>query len=300
MNVEKVHIYKADFLLLITAAIWGAAFVAQRMGMDHMGPHLFNASRFALGAISLLPLIWLRSRKGVRDNFLQAGDAKSVLKGGLLAGSLLFAASSLQQVGLIYTTAGKAGFITGLYVVLVPLLGLFWKQNPGLGGWIGATLSAVGLYFLTITSQLTIAYGDFLIFLCAIAFALHVLAIGWLAPRIDCIKLSSAQFAVSSFFSLIVALFIEEISWEAIKEAMIPILYAGLGSSGIAYTLQVVAQKDAPPAHASIILSLESVFAALAGWAILSETMDNRSVLGCFLMFSGMLAAQLWPRKKAK
>ncbi|MFP4168723.1 MAG: DMT family transporter [Desulfonatronovibrionaceae bacterium] len=295
MAMERVHIYKADFLLLITAAIWGAAFVAQRMGMDHMGPYLFNASRFALGAVSLLPLIWLRDRKGVKESVFQAGDPVSVLWGGLLAGVLLFAASTLQQVGIIYTTAGKAGFITGLYVVLVPLLGLFWRQNPGAGGWIGACLSAIGLYFLTITSELTIAYGDFLVFLCAIAFALHVLAIGWLAPRIDCIKLSSAQFAVTAVLSFIVALFVEEISWTAIKGALVPILYAGIGSSGIAYTLQVVAQKEAPPAHASIILSLESVFAALAGWAILSETMDDRSILGCFLMFSGMLAAQLWP-----
>ncbi|MFP4658490.1 MAG: DMT family transporter, partial [Desulfonatronovibrionaceae bacterium] len=192
MAMERVHIYKADFLLLITAAIWGAAFVAQRMGMDHMGPYLFNASRFALGAVSLLPLIWLRDRKGVKESVFQAGDPVSVLWGGLLAGVLLFAASTLQQVGIIYTTAGKAGFITGLYVVLVPLLGLFWRQNPGAGGWIGDCLSAIGLYLLTITSELTIAYGDFLVFLCAIAFALHVLAIGWLAPRIDCIKLSSA------------------------------------------------------------------------------------------------------------
>jgi drug/metabolite transporter (DMT)-like permease len=300
MSLEKTHIYKADFLLLITAAIWGAAFVAQRMGMDHMGPYMFNASRFALGALSLVPLIWLRSKKGVKENFLQAGDFKSVFMAGLLAGVLLFAASTLQQVGLIYTTAGKAGFITGLYVVLVPLLGLIWKQNPGLGGWVGAFLSAIGLYFLSITSELTIAYGDFLVLLCAIGFALHVLAIGWLAPRIDCIKLSAAQFAVTSILSFVVAVFLEEISWQAIQDAIIPILYAGIGSSGIAYTLQVVAQKEAPPAHASIILSLESVFAALAGWIILSETMDNRSILGCFLMFSGMLAAQLWPRKKAK
>ncbi len=295
MYTGKLQVYKADFLLLVTAAIWGAAFVAQRVGMDHMGPYLFNASRFALGSVSLLPLIWIRSRRKIQDNPLQAGDAKSVFKAGLIAGVLLFGSSTLQQIGLIYTTAGKAGFITGLYVVLVPLLGLIWKQNPGLGGWVGAILSAVGLYFLTINKGFSIAYGDFLVFLCAFGFALHVLAIGWLAPRIDCIKLSSAQFAICAALSFLVALFVEEISWAAIRETLIPVLYAGVGSAGIAYTLQVVAQKDAPPAHASIILSLESVFATLSGWIILNETMSNRSILGCFLMFSGMLAAQLWP-----
>jgi drug/metabolite transporter (DMT)-like permease len=296
MGKEVLRIYKADFLLFLTAMIWGAAFVAQRMGMDHVGPFLFNGIRFGLGCISLWPLIWLREKKGFKETVFQASDLKTVLKAGLIAGVLLFAGSTLQQVGIIYTTAGKAGFITGLYVVIVPILGLIWKQRPGPGVWIGAFLAAVGLYFLSITEELTIAYGDFLVLLCAMVFALHVLAIGWLAPRVDCIKLASAQFGVNSILSLMVAVFVEDISWQGIMDGLLPILYGGFMSAGVAYTLQVVAQKDAPPAHASIILSLESVFAALSGWIILDEQLTCRAILGCVLMFAGMLAAQLWPK----
>jgi len=296
MGKEVLRIYKADFLLFLTAMIWGAAFVAQRMGMDHVGPFLFNGIRFGLGCISLWPLIWLREKKGFKETVFQASDLKTVLKAGLIAGVLLFGGSTLQQVGIIYTTAGKAGFITGLYVVIVPILGLIWKQRPGPGVWIGAFLAAVGLYFLSITEELTIAYGDFLVLLCAMVFALHVLAIGWLAPRVDCIKLASAQFGVNSILSLMVAVFVEDISWQGIMDGLLPILYGGFMSAGVAYTLQVVAQKDAPPAHASIILSLESVFAALSGWIILDEQLTCRAILGCVLMFAGMLAAQLWPK----
>ena len=296
MGKEILRIYKADFLLFLTAMIWGAAFVAQRMGMDHVGPFLFNGIRFGLGCISLWPLIWLRGKKGFKETVFQASDLKTVLKAGLIAGVLLFGGSTLQQVGIIYTTAGKAGFITGLYVVIVPILGLIWKQRPGPGVWIGAFLAAVGLYFLSITEELTIAYGDFLVLLCAMVFALHVLAIGWLAPRVDCIKLASAQFGVNSILSLMVAVFVEDISWQGIMDGLLPILYGGFMSAGVAYTLQVVAQKDAHPAHASIILSLESVFAALSGWIILDQQLTCRAILGCVLMFAGMLASQLWPK----
>ncbi|WP_457755996.1 DMT family transporter [Thermodesulfatator indicus] len=290
-----MNTYKADFLLLLAAIIWGGAFVAQRMGMDHIGPLWFNGIRFGLGCLSLLPLIWYRRKKGITLPFLYPTNRNTFLKAGFLVGTLLFLASILQQVGIVYTTAGKAGFITGLYVVMVPLLGLFWKQRPGLGVWIGVILAATGLYFLSITEEFTIAYGDFLVFLCAMVFSLHVLAIGWFAPRVDCIELASFQFGLTSILSLWAALFLEDISWQALKGAVIPILYGGFMSAGIAFTLQIVAQRDAPPAHAAIIMSLESVFAALAGWFILGETLNVREIFGCILMFAGMLTAQLWP-----
>ena len=296
MAKQALRIYKADFLLFLAAMIWGAAFVAQRVGMDHIGPFLFNGIRFGLGSISLWPLIWFREKKSVNSPLSQPSDLTTALKAGLIAGVLLFGGSTLQQVGIIYTTAGKAGFITGLYVVIVPILGLFWKQRPSPGVLIGAFLAVVGLYFLSITNELTIAYGDFLVLLCAVFFALHVLVIGWLAPRVDCIKLSSVQFGVNSILSFMVAVFVEDISWQGIMDGLLPILYGGFMSAGVAYTLQVVAQKDAPPAHASIILSLESVFAAISGWIILDEQLTSRAILGCTLMFTGMLAAQLWPK----
>ncbi|WP_028575468.1 DMT family transporter [Desulfonatronovibrio hydrogenovorans] len=286
---------KADALLLLTALIWGVAFVAQRAGMDHMGPFIYNAVRFGLGAASLLPVIWYRQKKGLVDHaFQKHTDKSALLKAGIISGLLLFLGSSLQQVGIVYTTAGKAGFITGLYVVIVPVLGLIWKIRPGPGVWLGALLAASGLYFLTITDGLRIEFGDFLVLLCAVAFALHVLAIGWLVTKVDCVKLAAAQFLVTSVLSFIVALVFEEILLSSLRDGLIPILYGGIMSAGVAYTLQIVAQREALPGHAAIILSLESVFAVIAGWMILSEYLGIREISGCILMFSGMLAAQIY------
>ncbi|MFP4397830.1 MAG: DMT family transporter [Desulfonatronovibrio sp.] len=289
---------KADLLLLLTALIWGSAFVAQRAGMDHMGPFIYNGIRFGLGAVTLIPLMWYRHKKNITDPVFQEKGSAYLLKAGLITGVLLFLGSSLQQVGIVYTTAGKAGFITGLYVVIVPVLGLVWKQRPGAGVWIGAVLAVAGLYLLTISDDLIIEFGDFLVLLCAAAFALHVLAIGWLVARVDCVKLAAAQFAVTSLLSLAVASVFEEVLLSSLINGIIPILYGGIMSAGIAYTLQIVAQRQAPPAHAAIILSLESVFAVLAGWIILSEILGGREIAGCLLMFAGMLCAQLYPLKK--
>ncbi|MFO7726983.1 MAG: DMT family transporter [Desulfonatronovibrio sp.] len=290
--------FKADALLLLTALIWGSAFVAQRAGMDHMGPFIYNGIRFGLGAVTLIPLIWYRHKKNITDLSFQESSPGYFFKAGLITGVLLFLGSSLQQVGIVYTTAGKAGFITGLYVVIVPVLGLVWKQRPGAGVWIGAVLAVAGLYLLTISDDLRIELGDFLVFLCAVAFALHVLAIGWLVARVDCVKLAAAQFAVTSVLSLVVAFVFEEVLPSALIDGIIPILYGGIMSAGIAYTLQIVAQRQAPPAHAAIILSLESVFAVLAGWIILNEILGGREIAGCLLMLTGMLCAQLYPLKK--
>ena len=296
MKITVPETLKIDFLLFITALIWGSAFVAQRAGMDHMGPYIFNAIRFALGAVSLVPLIYYRQKKGLLDHPFQGKESFVLLiKAGSIAGILLFLGSGLQQVGIVYTTAGKAGFITGLAVVMVPIFGLIRKEAQGKGVWISALLAIIGLYFLSVNQDqnFKIEFGDFLIFLCAIAFALHILAIGWLVTRIDCIILAATQFSVNSILSFVMALAFEENTLKAIIDGAIPILYGGLGSVGIAYTLQIVAQRKAKPAHAAIILSLESVFAVLAGWLILSEAMGSREIWGCALMLAGMLVAQL-------
>jgi drug/metabolite transporter (DMT)-like permease len=222
-------------------------------------------------------------------------SSNQAILGGGLAGLVLFAGATLQQVGLVYTTAGKAGFITGLYVVIVPLLGLLWKQWPGWGGWAGAIIAAVGLYFLSVTAEFNLAPGDAWELAGAFMWATHVLILGWLSPRVDVLKLACAQYAVCCCLSLIVAGFTETITVNGLRGATIPILYGGVMSVGIAYTLQVVAQRVAPPTHAAIILSLEAVFAALAGWLILGEVLTSRGLLGCGLMLAGMLVAKLWP-----
>jgi len=281
---------KADILLLLTASIWGFAFVAQRVGMDYVGPFTYNAVRFAIGSLSLIPLILLMPKN--KSASLPTAR-KSFWFGGLLAGGALFAGASFQQADLVYTTAGKAGFITGLYVVMVPLLGLLWRQRPHVATWIGALMAAIGLYFLSVTEEFTIAFGDLLVLCSAFFWAGHVLLIGWLAPRTDSLKLASAQFAICSLLSFVTAFAIETVAIETIMQAAIPILYGGLGSVGIAYTLQVIAQREANPAHSAIILSLEGVFAAIGGWLMLGEILSLRSLFGCALMLGGMLLSEL-------
>mgnify|MGYP001817736526 FL=1 len=291
----KGRTVKSDALLLATAIIWGFAFVAQRVGMDYVGPFTFNGIRFAIGSLSLLPLVVMsREQRTATHKILPPAGSKTILFGGAALGLALFAGASLQQIGLVYTTAGKAGFITGLYVIMVPLLGLFWRQQPKIGTWIGAVLAAVGLYFLSVTEEFTIELGDLLVLIGAFFWAAHVLIIGWLSPRINPIKLAFSQYVACSILSLTTAVIIEDITMLSIFQAAIPILYGGLLSVGIAYTLQVVAQRDAHPAHAAILLSLESVFAAVGGWLVLGEIISARGLFGCGLMLAGMLLSQLW------
>lgn len=286
---------KSDALLLLTATIWGFAFVAQRVGMDYVGPFTFNGIRFALGGLVLIPFILKQSGRGRSEAVLPGPKgAGQLFSGGCLAGVILFTGASLQQTGLVYTTAGNAGFITGLYVVIVPILGTIFRLQANSGTWIGALLAAVGLYFLSITDQFTIASGDLLVLAGAFFWAAHVLVIGWLSPRSDSLKLALTQFMVCSLLSLLTAIIFEKIALSSILQAAIPILYGGVLSVGVAYTLQVVAQRDSHPAHAAILLSLEAVFAAIGGWIMLGERLTARGLTGCGLMLAGMLISQLW------
>jgi drug/metabolite transporter (DMT)-like permease len=296
--------WTSSTLLLLAAAIWGFAFVAQRAGMEHVGPFTFNAVRFALGGLALLPIVLIRRREtdliGSKRPFV---SRQRVLFGGLVAGAALFFGASLQQIGIIFTTAGKAGFITGLYVIIVPIIGLLWRQRTGVQTWLGAMLAMVGLYLLSMSGGMRMAEGDLLVLLGAFMWAGHVHLIGWLSPKNDPLQLACCQFLVCSGLSLIAVLFFETvfspveffitITSGGLRQAAIPILYAGLLSTGVAYTLQVVAQRRAHPSHAAILLSLEAVFAAVGGWLMLGELFSLRELFGCLLMLAGMLLSQI-------
>jgi drug/metabolite transporter (DMT)-like permease len=285
-----------DSLLLLTAIIWGLAFVAQRVGMEHIGPFTYNALRFAIGSLVLLPVIFVRRKDGpLSAAAAPAAGAKplSSLLAGLMAGAVLFIGASLQQVGLVTTTAGKAGFITGLYVVLVPLTGLLWGQRTRWSAWVGAVLSVLGLFLLSVTQRFTMERGDLLVLVGAFAWTGHVQMVGWLSPRTDPLKLSSVQFAVCALASAVAAVIGETATWNGVLAAAAPVLYGGILSVGVAFTLQVVAQRRAPPAHAAILLSLECVFAALGGGLILGERLGARGAAGCAIMFAGTLVSQV-------
>lgn len=284
---------KANLMLLLTAFIWGFAFVAQRVGMDYVGPFTFNGVRFALGAISLLPLIWYFRQDGSEKTNDGTVDSATCWKIGFLAGAILFIAASLQQIGLIYTTAGKAAFITCLYIVFVPLTGLFLKQRITINTWIGSFLAIVGLYFLCVKSDFTISFGDFLELIGAGFWTAHILLIDRYASKLNSLQLAFYQFSACSILSLGVALATEEVIMSGILQAGIPILYGGLCSVGIAYTLQIVGQKHAEPAHAAIIMSMETVFAALGGYLLLHELLGTQELLGMALMALGMITTQL-------
>jgi drug/metabolite transporter (DMT)-like permease len=318
---------KSDILLLLTSGIWGFGFVAQRSGMEYVGPFAFNGIRFVLGSLSLVPLILFRLRRGAELK-KNAGSPGFPFLNSLLAGSCLFIAVTLQQGGVMFTTAGNAGFITGLYVILVPVLGIFLGRKTGLPTWIGAVCTLTGLYFLSAAGHPeSVNPGDVITAISAFFWALHVLLIDRLAKTTDPILLSSGQFAWCGLFSLIAALSAEPFlgewvqtlnpalyasglfSWQslpvlvsglgsgavsgaALPDILIPILYGGFASVGIAYTLQVVAQQHAPPAHATIILCLEGSFAAFGGILLLAEPLGSWTILGFCFMLSGMIITQ--------
>jgi drug/metabolite transporter (DMT)-like permease len=287
------YILRNDLLLLISALIWGFAFVAQRAGMQFVGPFTFNAVRFTLGGLFLLPLIWFRRKKAVITS-------QKPFKYGLISGMILFTAAAFQQVGIVYTSAGNAGFITGLYVVFVPVIGLLTGRKTGSGIWLGVLFAALGMYLLSASSDITVSRGNFLVLISSACWALHVLAIDRFTQKVAPVKLAAIQFLVCAALSLIVALFTEKILFGSILAALIPILYGGIISVGVGFTLQVIAQKEAHPAHASIILSLEAVFAFLGGILILNELLNGQRVIGCLLMLTGMIISQLWQRNRRK
>ncbi len=280
----------ADLLLLLTALLWGFAFAFQRMGNEFVGPFTYNGVRFALGAASLIPVIRYLDRKRVEKPL--APPPFPFWMAALLAGVILTVGSALQQVALLYTTAGKAGFITGCYVVITPLLGMAFGQRAARGHWAGAVCAAVGLFLLSVTDSFTLAPGDGLVLIGAVFWACHVLALSWLAPRFDPVRLACGQFVVCAALHLVVAVIRETITLQGLWAAAVPILYGGVVSVGVAYTLQVVAQRRANPTHAAVILSLETVFAAAGGWLLLNETLGPRGLFGCGLMLAGMLVSQ--------
>ena len=287
-------------LLFLAALIWGVAFVAQSVGMEYVGPFTFNGSRFLLGGLVLTPVALIREvkyRKGKAYQRLSAKEKKkyaaTTLLGGLCCGIAICVASSFQQIGMQYTSVGKAGFITALYIVLVPILGIFLKKKVAPVVWLGVVLGAIGSYFLCITESFTINSGDLLIFACAVCFSFHILIIDYFAPKADGVSLSCLQFWFSGIVSMIIALVTESPEIGTILQAAGPILYAGIMSCGVAYTLQILGQKRMNPAIASLILSLESVVSVLAGWLILQEIMTKRQLIGCTLVFGAVILAQI-------
>ena len=291
MNAGKV---KADLILLLAAAIWGFAFVAQRVGMNYVGPFTYNGVRFSMGVLVLFPFLYNKLRKGEQLVFISSPlDRRKILMGSLLTGLFLFTGVALQQLGLQKTTAGKAGFLTELYVVFVPVVGLFFGQRSNRYIWAGVFLSIAGLYFLSITRGFSLAPGDSLVLMCSFVFTFHVLFIGWLSPQMNSILLAIIQFSITAFLNLCVAFAIEIISIGKIIEAWLPICYGGILSVGVAYTLQIIAQKTAHPAYVSIILGLEAVFAVIGGMLLLGETMSMRMLGGCMLMLTGTILVQI-------
>lgn len=305
--MKKTQI-RNSLLLLLTATIWGTAFVAQSVGMEYVEAFTFTFARSIVGGIVLIPCIWflrwLKKREKKTSCDVMCAKRPLVTKiewiGGICCGLALCAASNFQQIGIAYTTVGKAGFITALYVVIVPIMGLFFKKRVSFVVWICVVLSVIGLYLLCMTEgSLTLAYGDLLVLICAVLFSVHIMVIDHFSPQGDGVVMSCIQFFVCGIVSGIIMLFVETPSLENIMAAAMPILYAGMLSSGVAYTLQIVGQKDMNPTVASLILCLESVVSALAGWLILHEALTVRELLGCVLMFVAIVLAQVpMPERK--
>lgn len=302
MNVKQL---RNTLLLVLTALIWGCSFVAQSVGADHVGPFTFLATRSWLGGIVLLPVIAImdaqkRKQLGYSAESqpeTQKKNRRTLLIGGFCCGLFLFLASLTQQIGLASTTTAKAGFITTLYVVIVPILTLFMGRKIGKKIWLCVVMGVVGLYLLCMTGSLTLEYGDAMVLLCAFLFAGHILVIGHFSPYLDGIRLSCAQFFVTAIISTVCMFLFEQPTLATLQSAALPILYAGILGSGVGYTLQVVAQKGLNPTIASLTMSLESVFSALAGWVLLGQGLSVRELAGCLLMFAAIVLAQLPDRK---
>lgn len=281
--------------LLLAAFIWGSAFVAQSAGMEHIGPLTFMSVRFTIGSVVLLPLIFIRNRKEKQSPAIKPQDRKTLLVGGILCGIVLTIAATFQQYGIIYTTVGKAGFITTLYVIFVPLCGMFFKNFPKANIWISVIIATIGLYLLCMTESFALSLGDTLVLMCAFCYTAHILVVGHYSDKTDPIKLSCIQFLVVGILTAIPAIILEPINLADILSAWLPILYAGVLSSGVAFTLQVVAQRHTEPTVAAITMSFESVFAVLSGCVVLNQIPSSREIFGCAVMFCAIILAQLPP-----
>lgn len=287
--------------LLLTAFIWGVAFVAQSVGMDYIEPFTFNSIRSIIGGLVLIPLILILRKKDKTKRTEEETRLynKNTIVGGIVCGIFLAVASSFQQFGLMYTSVGKAGFITALYIVIVPILGIFLKKRVAPIVWVSCLIAIIGFYMLSISGQVTINRGDILVLICAGLFSFHILTIDHFSPKGDSVAISCIQFFTSGVICGICMLLFEHPQIGNILEAYIPLLYAGVMSCGVAYTLQIVGQKNMEPTVASLILSLESVFSALAGWVILNEGLTTKELIGCALVFAAVLLAQI-PQKGKK
>lgn len=297
---------KGPAMLMVCALIWGSAFVAQSKGMDYMGPCTFNAVRNFIGSIALLPVIFFASRLKGRTGEAPAEEKpaqgrKLLWGGGLLCGVFLCVGSLFQQFGIQYTSVGKAGFLTALYIVIVPVLGIFLGRKPAAKIWLSVVIALGGTYLLSVTEDFSIATGDLMVIFSAVFFSLHIMLVDRVSPHVDGVRLSCIQFFVSGVISLVLALFFEEPRVGDIAAAWIPLLYTGLLSSGVGYTLQILGQRNTNPTVAAIILSLESVFAAVAGWLLLGPegALSAKEMAGCALVFAAVVLAQLPARRKA-
>ena len=302
MKKENSIPVRNSLLLLLTATIWGVAFVAQSVSMDYIGGFTFNAVRNLIGALTLLPVIKVLDKthsEAEKKRESSASGRKTLLIGGICCGIMLCLASNFQQFGIKYTTVGKAGFITACYIIIVPIIGIFLKKKCSPFIWAAVVMALVGLYLLCITDGFSIGLGDILMLVCAFLFSLHILVIDYFSPKTDGVKLSCIQFLVCGILSMIPALILEHPQISSILTAWLPILYAGVMSCGVAYTLQVVGQKNVNPTVASLILSLESCISVLAGWVLLDQKLSIKELLGCVIMFAAIILAQL-PEKENK
>ena len=288
---------RANLLLVLTAFIWGVAFVAQDVAADAVPPLTFNGLRMSLAALAMLPTVFFTGRR--TQTKMDVPARRQLWLGGACCGVMLALGSAFQQLGItLGTGAGKAGFITALYIVLVPLLGIFWGRRIGKMVWIAVALSVTGLYFLCMQGSFSIDPGDGMLILCALSYSGHILVVDYFSRRTDCVKMSCIQFAVCAFICLLGAAALEQPSWDGVVNSAIPILYAGVLSGAVGYTLQIFAQRDAEPTIASLLMSLESVFAVLAGWILLGDALSLRELTGCALMMGGIVLAQLPEKQK--
>ncbi len=302
-------------ILFLTALIWGVAFVAQSAGMEYLGPFTYNGVRSVLGGLVLLPCIALLDRIQGRQSGAETGSIqdrnqngqgqedgaagrKQLLTGGLCCGIVLFVASNFQQFGIQYTTVGKAGFITAMYIVIVPLLGLLVHRKVGLQVWTGVLFGITGLYLLCMKDSFRLEKGDALVLVCAFIFSLHILVIDHFSQKVDGVKMSCIQFWVCGILSLLCSFVFETPNLQNIRAAWMPVCYGGILSCGVAYTLQIIGQKGMNPTVASLILSLESVVAVVAGFLILGQSMSRRELFGCLMMVLAIVSAQLPERKE--